>query len=194
MKLKLLKYLLLLTASICLTANIALATKIHTQKISEQKNPVEKIIDFAADSALTLKVYAALNSNEAIKDKDISVSTTNAVVSLVGKLDTEDQFDAAKKVATETDGVKDVVTENLIVQSSNQPMTDSWITAKAKAMLLKDRITNSHDTSGIHVETKNGKIFLTGKATATEAEHAKQVVDTLEGTSAKAVNNIDTKV
>lgn len=199
MKSTLLKSVLLVAAGTCLTANIALAAKnAHTQKVNNQPGVLEQVGNFAEDSGITLSVYAVLKDTTALDGTDVSVSTTDGVVHLIGKLQTNDQFEAAKDAVTkatkESKGYKSTNTDNLIVQSSNQPMTDAWITAKAKAMLLKDRITNSHDTSGINVETTRGKIYLTGKASADEAAHAEQVVNTLDGLSGRADNKIDTKI
>lgn len=56
---------------------------------------------------------------------------------------------------------------------SEQPVADSVITAKVKASLAKDSATSAKD---IHVETKNGVVYLTGMA-ASEAEKEKASKD-----------------
>ena len=56
---------------------------------------------------------------------------------------------------------------------SEQPISDTVITTKVKAELIKDKSTKAHE---INVETKNGVVSLNG-AVASDAERAKAELD-----------------
>ena len=64
---------------------------------------------------------------------------------------------------------------------SSQPVTDTWITTKVKAGLMKEPDLSS---LGIHVETEQGVVMLSGfVASKAEADKAVQVARQVEGVS-----------
>ena len=69
-----------------------------------------------SDSALTMKVKTALMADSKLKSLQISVDTTEGVVTLSGEVGSEDEVRAAAQVASGVEGVKGI-TNNLTVKS-----------------------------------------------------------------------------
>ncbi len=109
-------------------------------------------------------------ANPVTKSGLVTVETTNGIVKLRGVLDSQLEAVTAIQIAQSTVGVKDVDTSVLYVKSdsrpSSHPVQDAYLTAKVKGVLLKEKLINDADISaiGIKVETKNGVVYLTGKA------------------------------
>lgn len=64
--------------------------------------------EYMDDSAITTKVKAALMEESPLKSLEIKVETTNGVVHLSGKADTQANIDRAVQVASKVKGVKSV--------------------------------------------------------------------------------------
>jgi hyperosmotically inducible periplasmic protein len=90
-------------------AQSATAADSKTTANEESEAPV-------TDSWITTKVKADLLVTEEVKGLDINVSTTNGVVTLAGKLDSQAQVDKATSVAQGIKGVKSVDTKALKVK------------------------------------------------------------------------------
>jgi len=71
----------------------------------------QTIADVALDTRLTAAVKAKLVVNRELSGRDISVSTTGAVVVLSGTVGSPEEISKAMLVAMETDGVKEVVSK-----------------------------------------------------------------------------------
>ncbi len=156
-------------------------------------NKVASVSSFAQDAKITLATYSKLAADPFLQKLDITVETTDGVVSLIGQLETKAQRDAAIKVAeSSTKDVKSVDADNLLVLESSQPIADSWITAKVKSVLLKEKLVNHRNIAGLHVETTNGTVYLSGKATKEDAKYAVKVVSNVSGLQNKVVNQIKT--
>ena len=74
--------------------------------------------------------------------------------------------------------------------ADDKPVSDSWITTKVKAELMKDTTTQA---SKIHVTTKDGVVMLSGTASSKEeadkAEHDAKMIDGVK----EVRNKIDVK-
>ncbi len=90
-------------------AQSATAMDAKTTANEESEAPV-------TDTWITTKVKADLLVTEEVKGMDINVSTTNGVVTLAGKLDSQVQVDKALAVAQGIKGVKSVDTKALKVK------------------------------------------------------------------------------
>jgi len=87
-------------------------------------------------------------------------------------------------VAEGTDGVTDVDATALKVRTSSSPLSDTAITAKVKAKLLKAKIVDGSAAFWtIHIETNNGVVYVTGTIDSPDQEQ--KVVDII-----KSVNNV----
>ncbi len=118
-----------------------------------------------SDSAITAQIKAKYVGNPVLKVFDIKVETNDGVVKLTGLVDSEAQFERAIVLAESVDGVKNVDSRNLKTKSSPQPMSDTVITTKVKGMLVKNKLITEGSQANpwsIHVETKNGVVYLTG--------------------------------
>lgn len=149
-----------------------------------------KDVTYFEDAEITIAIYTKYVADPVLDPLDISVETKNGVVSLIGQLQTTEQRNEAITIARETDGVKGVNADDLLVVSSDQPMTDLWITTKVKAVLLKEQLVNNRKIAALHVETTNGIVYLSGEATKADAAYAEKVVRKIKGLEDSVVNQI----
>ncbi len=91
------------------------------------------------DTAITAKVKAKLMNDHRLKKSDISVMTTNGVVTLEGTATTTKAKSEAERVAKSVEGVKSVDNnlkvpgDNKYVAKAERAVSDSWITTKVKS-------------------------------------------------------------
>jgi hyperosmotically inducible protein len=69
---------------------------------------VEKTGDYMEDSAITAKIKAEILSDPLLKVSQINVTTTNGVVKLSGKVDSQQSIDRAMEIARSVKDVKSV--------------------------------------------------------------------------------------
>lgn len=147
-----------------------------------------------ADTAITAKVKTRLMSEHSLGKSDISVTTTNGVVTLSGTATGHRAKFEAGEVSRSVDGVKSVDNELMTPKSSTQPRkalsktqriaSDSWITTRIKSDLLADSVSKGFD---VNVVTTHGVVVLKGTLTSQEAiEHVKDIAEKVKGV--KSVN------
>lgn len=124
----------------------------------------KKVTTPIADTAITGKVKALYANSSLIKGANISVTTVNHTVFLSGKINTDEEYDKAVSLASSVSGVNDVNASKLRVTSSASPINDSYITAKVKGRLLKEKLFGDKEVEywPVTVETKNGVVYLRG--------------------------------
>ena len=106
-------------ALIACAAVVHAATKEPTttgEKIDKVENKVEKAV---SDSWITTKVKSEILANSASKAFKVSVTTKAGVVSLKGKLPTQDAADLVQKIAEGVKGVHSVNVSGLSVESAS---------------------------------------------------------------------------
>lgn len=92
----------------------------------------------------------------------VGIEVYEGRVLLTGTLEKESMLAAAVKLAWKTEGVKDVINEIQIGQSSLRDMArDSWITAQLKTKITFDKKILAINYS---IETVNGIVYLIGIA------------------------------
>lgn len=154
---------------------------------------VSKMGNFMDDSAITAKVKAALVDNEAIKSTDISVETTNKMVTLTGFVMSQAQAEKAVMIAKGVEGVSSV-SDKLHVRDNKEESVkgyagDTATTSEVKAKLLADDIVPSRK---IKVETNEGVVQLSGTVeNHAQSERAEMIAKAVKGV--KSVKN-DLKV
>jgi hyperosmotically inducible protein len=118
------------------------------------------------DTAITAVVKTRIATDKDVSNSNINVSTNNAVVTLTGNVDSDSQASTAIALAESAPGVKDVDASGLNVKESTQPYADTVITGKIKGLFLREKIFAGKDIAAmaIHVETRNGVVYLTGTA------------------------------
>lgn len=144
------------------------------------------------DATITQNVQSKISAEPILSNQTISISTNQGVVSLTGTVTTGRQADTAVETAESVEGVQDVDASNLTVKDSKHPMDDSYITAKVKGAFLREKLFGDTDVPvmNIHVDTKNGVVYLTGKA-----DNQDQLSKAISLAQAiKGVKKVDSKV
>ncbi len=145
--------------------------------------------NYIGDSAVTAKVKSALVSDKGINSTDISVETSNGLVTLSGFVNDRTQAERAVTAARAVEGVT-TVSDNMHVKESGTTSvkgyaSDSAITSEVKAKFLADSIVPSRK---IKVQTDNGVVQLSGRVqNAREADRAESVAKAVDGV--KSVKN-----
>lgn len=120
------------------------------------------------DTWLTSKTKIALAADERVKGTQVSVETAKSVVTLRGKVDSDNARDAALQVARGVDGVKKVNNDLQVVAPSRRDSVDDRdeaITARIKNQIATDAdlLNDSRlESAGIAIVTNAGVVSLTG--------------------------------
>ena len=151
------------------------------------------------DTAVTAKVKSQFMGENSLNKSDISVTTTNGVVTLTGSASSSDAKSTAEKLASGVDGVKSVDDELKTPSSTSTVGTkvdkaaaktkrvasDSWITTKVKSEIMADSVSKGFDVS---VTTTHGVVVLTGTLASQDAiDHVKNLTEKVKG-----VKSVDT--
>ncbi len=114
------------------------------------------------DAVVTTRVKSALIADPVTKARDIDVITFKGRVQLNGFVDSTQQRNEAKVVATKVNGVVDV-DNNLKLKGADRSagvaIDDAGISIKVKAALIGDKRTEAHQ---IEVQTRDGVVLLAG--------------------------------
>ncbi|MHB8742961.1 MAG: BON domain-containing protein [Sulfuricaulis sp.] len=143
-----------------------------------------------SDTAITAKVKTKLMGDKRLKKSDISVTTTNGVVTLEGTASSSKAKSAAGALTKSVEGVKSV-DNNLNTPGSSKAgaktkraVSDSWITTKVKSEILADSVSKGFDVS---VKTIHGVVVLKGSLANQDAiDHVKDIAGKVDGV--KSVN------
>lgn len=114
------------------------------------------------DSVLTASVKSALLADPDVKSVDFKVETRKGEVLLSGFVDSQAQIDRANAVAKGISGVKNVLNNATIKESTitvGNTVDDGVVTSRVKAALLGDESTKSRD---IAIVTRKGEVQLSG--------------------------------
>jgi len=121
----------------------------------------------------------------------LTVSVQGGVVMLSGELPSDTDYDKVVTMAQSIKGVGDVNADGLTVTSSQNPLTDTYITAKVKGSLIQyDLFTADIPSWTIGVETKNGQVHLSG--TVKSQQDLDKIVQIAE--KVKGVKEVDNKM
>jgi hyperosmotically inducible protein len=149
------------------------------------------------DTAITAQVKAKMVGDDQLKNTDVSVKTTNGVVTLTGTAPTSDAKRAAERTAADVNGVKSV--DNQIVtggshagqvasakiEKAERVGSDAWITTKVKSSLIADDVGRGLK---LNVTTMNGVVNLNGSVPNQDArDHVKDMAGKIDG-----VKSVDT--
>ena len=165
---------------VCMSGAIAVEPKPHSDGAAAT----------IVDAATTTQVKGKLMGVEGLKHSDISVTTTNGVVSLDGSASSTDAKELAETTAKQAENVKSV-DNNLktpnsspAVAETEQVVSDSWITTQVKSDLLANSVAKGLD---VNVETTNGVVVLKGSLANIDA------IEIVKGVAAKVkgVKSVD---
>lgn len=122
------------------------------------------------DATITKKVEAKMKKDKELSNLGIIVETKDSVVILKGKVKNKKEASHAVELTQSVQGVSDVDTAKLDVEgntndkSTKHTFKDAYITSKVKGVFLRDKLFGDKPISvtSIHVETKDGVVYLTG--------------------------------
>jgi len=145
------------------------------------------------DAVVTSRVKTALIADPITKARDIDVITFKGRVQLNGFVDSTQERNEAKVVASKVSGVEEV-DNNLKLKGSDRSagvaIDDAGITMKVKAALIGDKRTEAHQ---IEVQTRDGVVLLAGFVDSGVARSAAaEVASAVSGVS-KVDNQITVK-
>ena len=123
------------------------------------------------DAEIVSAIESKFAADKMTSDLKINVSSKSGVVTLSGKVNTEEEADKLIQLAESTSGVSDVESTHLMDKKSKHIMADTSITAKVKGLYIREKLFSDKDISvtGVHIETTNGIVYLSGAVT-TQAE------------------------
>ncbi|ABS46836.1 BON domain protein [Yersinia pseudotuberculosis IP 32953] len=150
---------------------------------------MKKVDNYMSDSAVTAKVKSALLEEKSLKSTDISVETSNGVVTLSGFLNSQAEIETAVEIAGNVEGVKSVSDKLHVKDQKSQSVSeyagDAATTSSVKAKLLADDIVPSRK---IKVETTDGVVQLSGDVeNKAQSERAESIAKAVNGV--KSVKN-----
>nr|WP_113866922.1 molecular chaperone OsmY [Brenneria salicis]NMN92966.1 hyperosmotically inducible protein [Brenneria salicis ATCC 15712 = DSM 30166]RBP61939.1 hyperosmotically inducible protein [Brenneria salicis ATCC 15712 = DSM 30166]RLM31256.1 molecular chaperone OsmY [Brenneria salicis ATCC 15712 = DSM 30166] len=156
------------------------------EKVDSSAN---KASGYMSDSATTAKVKSALLENKSITSGDISVETTNGMVTLSGFVGSQEIAARAVEIATKTEGVTSVSDKLQVKDNASQSVGayagDAMTTSTVKAKLLADDIVPSRK---VKVETQEGVVLLSGEVdNQVQSARAESIAKSVDGV--KSVKN-----
>jgi hyperosmotically inducible periplasmic protein len=123
---------------------------------TDEKTPIN-------DSWLTSKTKIALFADARVKGSEINVETTQGLVVIRGKVDSDAAKRAAEGIAKGIDGVKSVKNDLQVIAPSKREAIDdkdAAITTRVNEQIAKD---SSLKQAGIHAQTNAGVVSLSGE-------------------------------
>lgn len=162
------------------------AQKIGETVTDKTKQAAHAISDKASDTMISSKIKLKFATDKILNPFKIDVDSSQGVVTLTGKVDTDVQYERAVAIAQSINGVNNVHTEGLEVKQSEQPVKDTFITGTIYGKLLKDHVFKDNDYTawGLTIETKDGKVTIVGEV---DNEQQKQdIVSTAQSVSGVA--------
>lgn len=157
------------------------------------------------DSVITTKVKSLFVKDEQVRARNIEVKTVNGVVELSGTAGSKQEASRAASIARKVQGVKSVKNDIQVsakptasarekmsdkdrpatTKRSDQPVEDSVITTKLKALFVQDKDVSFRT---IEVKTVNGVVHLGGTAKSKqESDKAVSMARDIQGV--KSVKN-----
>lgn len=131
-----------------------------------------------SDSWLTAKTKIALFADERVKGRQVGVETVKGVVTLRGKVDSDEAKATAASLAGGIEGVKSVRNDLQVVAPADRKAVD--ISDKDITRQVEDRLSKEPRLKKVDVRTDRGVVNLTGDvpgigASARASEIAREV-------------------
>lgn len=136
-----------------------------------------------ADTVITAKVKSKIAMDPSLSVFKVDVSTKKGLVNLSGEVNSDTDASALVELTQSTNDVRDVNTRYLKIKNSQQPFTDTAITAKVKGTFIREKIFGNDISPLIKVETNNGIVYLSGNV-----NNAREITNAV--TLAKTVNGV----
>lgn len=147
-------------------------------------NLINDTASIVQDTAISASINTKLGLNKNLSHYDIDVSTNGGIVTLVGKVNSENEVSSVIEIAASTTGVKSVDASKLTAIKSDHPLDDIEITSKIKGTFIREKLFGDKDIAAmtITVDTKNGVVYLSGMAdNPTQAQNAVKIAQSIAG-------------
>jgi hyperosmotically inducible periplasmic protein len=169
-------------------ASLPGVTSVDNQLVYKGELPAEN-----SDGWISMQVKGALLYNRNVSAVKTQVFVENGIVTLKGEADSQAQKDLTGEYAKDVKGIKEVKNEMTVAKVEEKKETigdkidDASVTAQVRMALLSHHSTSAFKTG---VETNDGVVTLTGKATSAAAKDmATQVANNVNG-GTKVINNM----
>lgn len=145
-------------------------------------DPSERTVGTFIDDE-SLETIAEVNLRKAssqLKNSHINVNAYNRVLLLTGEVPTQQAREQATQTLKGIPKVRQVFNE-LKIQGNNSLINrtnDTWLTSKAKAILLAQK---DIDSSKVKIVTEDGSIFLMGIVTKAYADKVANIISQIGG-------------
>lgn len=155
------------------------------EAIKDTSNTVAKEV---TDSWITMKTKMALLADERVSATSVNVTTEKGLITLRGKVDSQEARQAAEEVARKIDGAKHVKNELTVVAKSARKAVDRQDDQIVKDVEKRFKSDSQLKQASISVQADKGIVTLTGKAPSLKASaHASEVAHKVPGV--RAVRN-----
>jgi hyperosmotically inducible periplasmic protein len=170
-------------------ASLPGVVSVDNQLVFKGEQPAEN-----SDGWISMQVKGALLYNRNVSAVKTQVFVENGIVTLKGEADSQAQKDLTGEYAKDVKGIKELKNEMTIAKTvtaeehtMSDKIDDASVTAQVKMALLSHHSTSAFKTG---VETNDGIVTLTGKATSNAAKDmATQVANDVNG-GTKVINNM----
>ena len=160
------------------------------QKIEQKTDAaVDKVKDTAhdakvgmTDSWVTAKTKIALFSDDRVKGRQVSVETQNGIVTLRGKVDSNEAKAAATEIAKSTEHVKSVRNELQVVAPSQRDRVDADDKQISKSVEQRFKQDPQLKSAKIDAKVDAGVVILTGEVKSLDTSaRASEVARSIPG-------------
>ncbi|HVL02029.1 MAG TPA: BON domain-containing protein [Dongiaceae bacterium] len=173
---------------------------VQADYVPVKKNADRSFGEVIDDASINAEVKSKLLWSKHTDGLTTNVDTKNGKVTLRGTANNSEAKALAGRLAINTEGVRSVDNQLVIknekpdiadktkstVDSTEQNISDSWITTKVKSSFM---YSNNVNGSNIEVTTKNGIVTLSGKVeSSTEQALAVEIAENIRG-----VKSVDAK-
>lgn len=147
------------------------------------------------DYFITSVIKGKITKNKNLNPLNISVSTSNGIVHLNGRVKDKQSFVDTLRIATSTRGVKGIDASDLEIKQVNSAFTDAYITTKIEAAILEAKVVDDDSIPlvGINASTVNGVATVSGTVKSSKSVVAiLKRVKNIKGVK-KVISNLEIK-
>ena len=151
--------ILTLCTALVLIGGALITGLVYAVNKADEKTPI-------TGTSLVAKTKIALFADARVKGSEITVETTQGLVIIRGKVDSDEAKQAVEEITKGIDGVKTVKNELQIVAPAKREAIndrDSSITIRVIAKIAQD---HSLHRAGIHAQTNAGVVSLSGEVSS----------------------------
>ncbi len=131
--------------------------------LNNESTSMQQMKQSTKSAVAEAELKAAAMKELGIYNKDVTVMVKDNTVYLIGELPSNVIYEEVVTKVESSKIIKNIDADKLTVKNSQQPLKDTYITAKIKGSLIKHDLFDKDIPSwSISVETKNGVVYLSG--------------------------------